>query len=888
MSSSLSTSISTLIERHKGLAATLTLLLFLPLASCSADRSLSAEESRRAEFCPPSESQHQYVETPFHGGSAEVLSFQSIRASVSTACSSCHQAPARNGGFSYIDSWQGQMQTVDGATSWYPGLSDVAEKMRDYMTHPDLSKRMPPAERRDKNPQIFLNIAHSLDLWIQSGKPNGTFKAGQAPEERRGKERPVVQRESSDLGDCVPKAKAIGFDYKLDHRFADAKELPKYLSETDLDTLDPFALAQRGTVAYNVEYPLWADNAEKGRWIHVPMAMENGALVKQAIDFDAVAGQFRIPQNTRFYKTFYRAIKLPNKKTRMRRVETRIIVARTPWQNSLFGTYQWDDSEQIATLVDAPYRDGTPWKDTIFDLTIDEKLEKARPYAIPGRQRCIDCHMGSPTQNFVLGFQPLQINRRPVGGGGRLDPVGESDLDQVARFISYGLLRGLKSAQELPVLELSGHGAPRNDHELRANGYTAGNCAHCHNPNGLAFTKENGIQLALGPGEIFQFNTHQKSVEVPTRRLVHQEGDLDSSHIWRKISDSQAQLGMFSQMPMHTPGSPDCRVLNVMGKWIRSFESLQAAEDWTPECKKENPFFWIDIDFTWVNSDTYIPRRNDWKDPAQGMPKKYRELRMTPSLHAEIQTEFPVGYWLKKPVCTFPTVDLPPEKQRPWMMVGNRPKRPFGEVYYTTPGSYFFRNTCMKCHGPGANGNSSLARGILNWSGGSVRVANLIDGLFGKQNENLKTFDVDGQNLAGNYLIWMAMEGTRVQFPPELSSFMGKHGGQMLNGIRDKCLAQISSDKPSSPYFTDHEIFNRVCFMDNLAPGSPDLQFNPATNKPVYPDRVEAWLDRGAWNAGWAIFEFLQEASSGHWRPSVDQCDIALAAPQPTTQRSVR
>ena len=41
-----------------------------------------------------------------------------------------------------------------------------------------------------------------------------------------------------------------------------------------------------------------------------------------------------------------------------------------------------------------------------------------RRYAIPGAQRCIECHMGSPSASFVLGFTPLQIARRPAGQGG--------------------------------------------------------------------------------------------------------------------------------------------------------------------------------------------------------------------------------------------------------------------------------------------------------------------------------------------------------------------------------------------------------------------------------------------------------------------------------------
>ncbi len=868
------------------------LLIFLigSLSACEGARKLDPVAELRAESCVPVSSNKTFEETPYLGSTSRVQSFQNIRANLNSACASCHQTPAHNGGFTYNDSWQAKEISIEGKLTIVPGFFENAEKMRDSIRHGDEIKRMPPKDRRTKNPEVFLEMANHLDQWIQAGKPNGSFKIGETVPAPRGKPRPMKPHSTSELGDCVPKPEAIGFDFKKDREFETMTELPKYLTDTDMVTLDPYVLASHGTVAYNVEYPLWADNADKGRFIHVPMREVGGQIVRQSIEYNAEKKQFDIPNNTRFYKSFYRAVTLPNGKTLMRRMETRIIVARIPWQNSIFGTYQWDETEQVATLVEAPYRDGTAWKDLVFDVIVDENKGKIRPYAIPGKQRCIDCHLGSPTQNFVLGFQPLQINKRPLGGAGRLAEPEAHDLDQVERFIAYGLISKVGSARDLPVLENSGTLPARNLHELRVNGYAVGNCYHCHNPQGLAFTPENGIKLALGPGDLFQFNTQQKSVQVPTRRIVHQNGELDGSHIWRKVSDTPAQLGMFSQMPMHTPGAPDCHVQTVVGKWIRSFESDEAADLWQPDCaiqKKENPFHWIDMDFTWLQTDTYTPRRNDWRDPKQGMPQRYRDISLTPELKSAIQTEYPVGYWLKKPICNFPTVDLPVSERRPWMMRGSVPKRPFGEVYSTTPGSYFFRNTCVKCHGPKGDGDSSLARGILTWSGGSVRVANFVDGMFGNKGENLKTFDglgnEAGKNFAGNYLIWMAMEGTRVKFPPEVSSFMGKHGGQMLNGIRDKCLAQISTDKPSSIQFMDHEIFNKVCFMNNLSPGHPDLKFNPATNKPLHPERVEEWLDHAAWNAGWAIYDFLREnAETGNSRPNNDQCEVPYGT-QPAT-----
>ncbi len=41
--------------------------------------------------------------------------------------------------------------------------------------------------------------------------------------------------------------------------------------------------------------------------------------------------------------------------------------------------------------------------------------------------------MGSPSQSFVLGFTPLQINRRPTGTGGTIEDKGVAGPDELAR-----------------------------------------------------------------------------------------------------------------------------------------------------------------------------------------------------------------------------------------------------------------------------------------------------------------------------------------------------------------------------------------------------------------------------------------------------------------------
>lgn len=849
-----------------------SLLLFV-LSSCGGKYSPEEQNALRAMQCPSVDKTYSYDEIAWDGGNGSgQLSFSDLRDGINSACMSCHQAPAQSGGFSYIDSYHGETRTVAGKTDYYPGFFEIAEKVSESIFHGNPEKRMPPEERRRKNPEAFISLGNKVKAWIAAGKPSGSFSLDpNTPSEVPRK----PQFRGSQSGNCIPKPEIIGFDYWKDRQFANLEKLPQNLADTDLFSLDSYELAKKGTVAYTVEYPLWADNNGKGRWIHFPMKLEGLKLVRQAAKYIEGQNFFDIPENTRIYKPFYKKIKMANGKFRYKRVETRVIVVRKPWQKSLFGTYKWDESEQSATLVETPYRDGTGFKDSQFSITVDEISKKIRTYGIPGSQRCIDCHQGSLAQNFVIGFAPLQLHRRAIGEGGREEPVAYSDLTQVERLKSYGLIENAPAEREWPVLEKMGSSAPKNVYELRAAGYMEGNCAHCHNPYGMAFAKENGVTLNLMAGATFSFNTKVRSAQIPSRLIVHQNGDLDQSHIWRKIADSSQQLGLTSQMPMNTGGGPDCQALRVIGKWIRSFESEQVAEQWEPACKKENDFKWIDQDFTVSTSDFFVPRRSDWNDPVSGMPEKYKNLNLSPELEKAITQEVAVGYWNKKDSCEFPPKDLPVEEQRPWMMRGSKPKRPFGEVYYSTPGSWYYRTSCMKCHGANADGNSSLARGILTWSGGSVRVADLVNGMFGKKGENLKTFDSAGKNYAPQYLFWMAMEGTRVQFPTELSSYLGKHGAQMLNQMREKCLNQISTAKTSSPLFMDHEIFNKVCFVNNLNPGDPSLAFDPNTNKPLYPEKVEAWLDRAAFNIGYAIFYYLKDISQGVTRYANDQCEIA-------------
>jgi mono/diheme cytochrome c family protein len=467
----------------------------------------------------------------------------------------------------------------------------------------------------------------------------------------------------TNIGNCIPGNLTIGLEDAvargLDAKFAamQAKQsgtaaeligLPEHLSETDLFTLDSAVLARYGVLAYAPNYPLWSDNAGKLRHVRPPRG--------QPITFDKTTQQFHLPPNTRFYKTFMKLIADTDGSYRYRKIETRLIVARPDTnnadgtaaaQNALFGTYQWNADETDATLVETPLNDGKPFADTMFLYNTDEELaaeilasnppapdslllqyQAARHYAIPSSQRCIQCHMGSPSEAFVLGFTPLQINRRPTGIGGTIEAVGHDELTQLQRFIDAGIIAGIDSPADILPLEQSqssGGRLPRNEHELVAQGYMLGNCVHCHNPRGYptvtnAPLLNNFNFLPSATGGIFQFPLESYSpriyrgltgtTQIPyiTPSLVDQpryspdtlgqaaDVFLRSnggaapfwaayapwrSIIYRNVDAAFAysdDIALFPHMPFNTPGF-DTRAKQILAEWMVSIPAVRKRPD---------------------------------------------------------------------------------------------------------------------------------------------------------------------------------------------------------------------------------------------------------------------------------------------------------------------
>jgi hypothetical protein len=617
------------------------------------------------------------------GASLDLVYVSDLFERFDSICGSCHGPsvdPPGLGGF--------QIRSANAFSTAM--TADVLEHIKsDGPTGDPADDPMPPLSSPNGSPfskrpptDPVYEFAELVTQWLAVGSPqsfspsggaspDGGADAGATPSAYQLST--YVGDTMTNLGACIPSAGLVAAEQEksqqLDAMFAGLVKatpgpgvtpaqiigLPEHIGDTDLVSLDTATLARYGVVAFQPTYPLWSDSAGKLRFVRVPRGT--------SITFNKATQEFTIPPNTRFYKTFLKRIADTDGSFRYRKIETRLIVSRpdqiapdgTATVTALFGTYQWNDDETDATLIETPLRSGLPFADTVLQYTTDEQLAAdilatkpllplealleggaARHYAIPSSDRCVECHMGSNSASFILGFRPVQIKRRPAGQGGIIDepnqgPPGADELTQLQRLIDYGIISGVDSPDDiLPLEQSEGSRQPRNGYELTAQGYMVGNCSHCHNPRGYPSVTNpvlvNVLNFLPGAnGGVFQFPLERYSPRIGrgpgggepipyiTPSLMDQpSGEWNSTTVnsfdddwnidivsplasmpgnaigyalyapWRSLVYRNVDtpfayednLALFPHMPMNTPGY-DCRAKQIMGDWMVSIPSVR-------------------------------------------------------------------------------------------------------------------------------------------------------------------------------------------------------------------------------------------------------------------------------------------------------------------------
>jgi uncharacterized repeat protein (TIGR03806 family) len=246
---------------------------------------------------------------------------------------------------------------------------------------------------------------------------------------------------------------------------AGGPSLPCLLSQTgafaDTRTLRPAP----GLIPYDVNCPLFSDNAVKTRWVALPYrggSAGPGERVRYAS-----TGEWSFPAGTVFVKHFEVALDETRPDVR-RRLETRLLV-RDPG-GSVYGfTYRWKPDGGDAELLEAGLSEQITVKTTAGPRT--------QTWYYPGPADCMTCH--NANAGYVLGVKTRQLN-----GDCRYPATGVTD-NQLRVWNHLGLFdTPLKEADIPKCARLVAVTDTRAPLEERVRSYLDANCAHCHRPNG--------------------------------------------------------------------------------------------------------------------------------------------------------------------------------------------------------------------------------------------------------------------------------------------------------------------------------------------------------------------------------------------------------------------
>ena len=213
-----------------------------------------------------------------------------------------------------------------------------------------------------------------------------------------------------------------------------AADLPKNLLDYGFFADAGRQMPASSVVPYRVQTPLWSDGAEKLRFAYVPSGKKAKARGDGLLDF---------PVGSALIKTF---------KLEGRLIETRVLLHRPDGWLAL--PYRWNEAQTDAQLVLGGAR-----------LSARNPAGEAISYAIPNKNQCKECH---------------SLN-------GELSPIGPK-----ARNLSAAWLAAYKKAGHLDAVPKVARRVPLWEDRGKvavadaARGYLDANCAHCHNPVGMA------------------------------------------------------------------------------------------------------------------------------------------------------------------------------------------------------------------------------------------------------------------------------------------------------------------------------------------------------------------------------------------------------------------
>ncbi|MDM1407068.1 hypothetical protein [Myroides sp. DF42-4-2] len=222
------------------------------------------------------------------------------------------------------------------------------------------------------------------------------------------------------------------------------------LFEGDLSQLIPAA----GIEVIDIQAPLFTDYTEKQRLLKLPEHQ------KARLTGD---GLLQFPEGTLLAKTFYYPETAQNQGRRL--LETRLLIKqKSTW---IARTYQWTQTQDEAVLIEAG---------AVVPVAFIDAHAKVRQvnYKIPTTADCRSCHQVG-NQLLPIGFKARNMNRKVHRAG---EEVNQLTYLQDQGKLIHSTITAISSAVN--------YEDPGQPIEQRVRSYLEVNCAHCHNPHGMA------------------------------------------------------------------------------------------------------------------------------------------------------------------------------------------------------------------------------------------------------------------------------------------------------------------------------------------------------------------------------------------------------------------
>jgi uncharacterized repeat protein (TIGR03806 family) len=212
-----------------------------------------------------------------------------------------------------------------------------------------------------------------------------------------------------------------------------------------------------GVIPYDVNAVLYADEAEKLRFMTVPKG--------QSVAYDPQA-MWNYPDGTTFIKTFFYYLDANDPSQGRRLLETRIIRRDAgTWTGR---TYLWNDEQTEARRYKTGKTLNVQWIDR-------DGEQRSQSYRVPNDNECKTCHAKDHH------FEPLGPRTRQLNRDHDYDGITQNQIDHL---VDLGWLTGDpgESQDRFTLAE------PYGDKPLeeRARAYLDANCSHCHRPGGEA------------------------------------------------------------------------------------------------------------------------------------------------------------------------------------------------------------------------------------------------------------------------------------------------------------------------------------------------------------------------------------------------------------------